>query len=95
MIVFENLNEHSVPLQMSVSKDVVSEIFFFSFALQFYVLFQGDSTVVGTSKLRDLYDHFEEELGSRQERAKSSRPKWEPPKTKLDLDQGKVSSQVS
>ncbi|MCJ8738124.1 hypothetical protein PDJAM_G00031990 [Pangasius djambal] len=52
----------------------------------------GDSTVVGTSKLRDLYERFEEELGRRQERAKSSRPKWEPPKTKLDLDHDESSS---
>ncbi|XP_053570591.1 ribonuclease 3 [Bombina bombina] len=44
----------------------------------------GDSTVVGTSKLRDLYDRFEEELGKRQSRAKEARPAWEPPKTKLD-----------
>uniref|UniRef100_A0A8C6PAD3 Ribonuclease 3 n=1 Tax=Nothobranchius furzeri TaxID=105023 RepID=A0A8C6PAD3_NOTFU len=48
----------------------------------------GDSTVVGTSKLRDLYERFEEELGRRQERAKEARPKWEPPKTKLDEDPG-------
>ncbi|XP_050980582.1 ribonuclease 3 [Labeo rohita] len=53
----------------------------------------GDSTVVGTSKLRDLYERFEEELGRRQERAKSSRPKWEPPKTKLDEDQDESSSE--
>ncbi|XP_067225894.1 ribonuclease 3 isoform X2 [Chanodichthys erythropterus] len=53
----------------------------------------GDSTVVGTSKLRDLYERFEEELGRRQERAKSSRPKWEPPKTKLDQDQEESSSE--
>ncbi|KAK2876676.1 hypothetical protein Q8A67_020772 [Cirrhinus molitorella] len=53
----------------------------------------GDSTVVGTSKLRDLYERFEEELGQRQERAKSSRPKWEPPKTKLDEDQDESSSE--
>ncbi|XP_030072619.1 ribonuclease 3 [Microcaecilia unicolor] len=46
----------------------------------------GDSTVVGTSKLRDLYDRFEEELGKRQTRAKAARPPWEPPKTKLDED---------
>ncbi|KAF5890564.1 ribonuclease 3, partial [Clarias magur] len=52
----------------------------------------GDSTVVGTSKLRDLYERFEEELGRRQERAKSSRPKWDPPKTKLDLDHDESSS---
>lgn len=51
-------------------------------------LFQGDSTVVGTSKLRELYERFEEELGKRQERAKEARPKWEPPKTKLDEDPG-------
>ncbi|XP_056155217.1 ribonuclease 3 [Lampris incognitus] len=44
----------------------------------------GDSTVVGTSKLRDLYERFEEELVRRQARAKEARPKWEPPKTKLD-----------
>ncbi|CDQ74550.1 unnamed protein product [Oncorhynchus mykiss] len=44
----------------------------------------GDSTVVGTSKLRDLYERFEEELVKRQERAQSARPKWDPPKTKLD-----------
>lgn len=49
---------------------------------------QGDSTVVGTSKLRDLYERFEEELGRRQERAKATRPKWDPPKTKLDEDPG-------
>ncbi|XP_030044605.1 ribonuclease 3 [Microcaecilia unicolor] len=48
----------------------------------------GDSTVVGTSKLRDLYDRFEEELGKRQTRAKAARPPWEPPKTKLDEDPG-------
>lgn len=53
-------------------------------------VFQGDSTVVGTSKLRDLYQRFQEELGRRQERAKEARPKWEPPKTKLDEDQGEV-----
>lgn len=29
----------------------------------------------------DLYDKFEEELGSRQEKAKAARPPWEPPKT--------------
>uniref|UniRef100_A0A8C6P946 Ribonuclease 3 n=1 Tax=Nothobranchius furzeri TaxID=105023 RepID=A0A8C6P946_NOTFU len=52
----------------------------------------GDSTVVGTSKLRDLYERFEEELGRRQERAKEARPKWEPPKTKLDEDPGLRSS---
>ena len=51
---------------------------------------QGDSTVVGTSKLRDLYERFEEELGRRQARAKEARPQWEPPKTKLDEDPGKV-----
>ncbi|XP_026101226.1 ribonuclease 3-like [Carassius auratus] len=53
----------------------------------------GDSTVVGTSKLRDLYERFEEELVRRQVRAKSSRPKWEPPKTKLDQDQDESSSE--
>ncbi|XP_028825782.1 ribonuclease 3 [Denticeps clupeoides] len=53
----------------------------------------GDSTVVGTSKLRDLYERFEEDLGSRQERAKSTRPKWDPPKTKLDEDQDESSSE--
>uniref|UniRef100_A0A8B9HA98 Drosha ribonuclease III n=1 Tax=Astyanax mexicanus TaxID=7994 RepID=A0A8B9HA98_ASTMX len=53
----------------------------------------GDSTVVGTSKLRDLYERFEEELVRRQERAKATRPKWEPPKTKLDLDQDESSSE--
>ncbi|XP_054622099.1 ribonuclease 3 isoform X2 [Dunckerocampus dactyliophorus] len=52
----------------------------------------GDSTVVGTSKLRDLYERFEEELGRRQERAKEARPKWEPPKTKLDEDPADSSS---
>lgn len=52
----------------------------------------GDSTVVGTSKLRDLYERFEEELGKRQERAKETRPKWEPPKTKLDEDPDDSSS---
>lgn len=55
--------------------------------LQSFVL-QGDSTVVGTSKLRDLYERFEEDLGRRQERAKEARPKWDPPKTKLDEDPG-------
>ncbi|KAG7488385.1 hypothetical protein MATL_G00033680 [Megalops atlanticus] len=55
----------------------------------------GDSTVVGTSKLRDLYTRFEEELGMRQERAKASRPEWEPPKTKLDEDMGNESSSES
>lgn len=44
--------------------------------------------MVGTSKLRDLYERFEEELVRRQERAKAARPKWEPPKTKLDEDLG-------
>ncbi|XP_051872662.1 ribonuclease 3 isoform X2 [Pristis pectinata] len=44
----------------------------------------GDSTVVGTSKLRNLYKKFEEELGQRQEKAKAARPAWEPPKSKLD-----------
>ncbi|XP_061660969.1 ribonuclease 3 isoform X4 [Syngnathoides biaculeatus] len=53
----------------------------------------GDSTVVGTSKLRALYERFEEELGKRQTRAKESRPKWEPPKTKLDEDPGDSSSE--
>uniref|UniRef100_A0A667YSD3 Drosha ribonuclease III n=1 Tax=Myripristis murdjan TaxID=586833 RepID=A0A667YSD3_9TELE len=52
----------------------------------------GDSTVVGTSKLRDLYERFEEELVKRQERAKAARPKWEPPKTKLDEDPDDSSS---
>lgn len=52
----------------------------------------GDSTVVGTSKLRDLYERFEDELGRRQERAKSARPEWEPPKTKLDEDLDESSS---
>uniref|UniRef100_A0A3Q3J8T1 Ribonuclease 3 n=1 Tax=Monopterus albus TaxID=43700 RepID=A0A3Q3J8T1_MONAL len=52
----------------------------------------GDSTVVGTSKLRDLYELFEEELVRRQERAKAARPKWEPPKTKLDEDPDDSSS---
>ncbi|KAM9712359.1 ribonuclease 3 [Menidia menidia] len=52
----------------------------------------GDSTVVGTSKLRNLYDRFEDELGKRQERAKAARPKWEPPKTKLDEDPDDSSS---
>ncbi|XP_074057819.1 ribonuclease 3 isoform X2 [Macrotis lagotis] len=46
----------------------------------------GDSTVVGTSRLRDLYEKFEEELGKRQAKAKAVRPPWEPPKTKLDED---------
>ncbi|XP_039379782.1 ribonuclease 3 isoform X1 [Mauremys reevesii] len=49
----------------------------------------GDSTVVGTSRLRDLYERFEEELGKRQAKAKAARPPWEPPKTKLDEDLGK------
>ncbi|XP_037135255.1 ribonuclease 3 [Syngnathus acus] len=53
----------------------------------------GDSTVVGTSKLRNLYERFEEELGRRQARAKESRPKWDPPKTKLDEDPGASSSE--
>ncbi|XP_061095040.1 LOW QUALITY PROTEIN: ribonuclease 3 [Conger conger] len=53
----------------------------------------GDSTVVGTSKLRNLYERFEEELGRRQERAKSTRPEWEPPKTKLDEDLDESSSE--
>ncbi|XP_061821083.1 ribonuclease 3 [Nerophis lumbriciformis] len=53
----------------------------------------GDSTVVGTSKLRALYERFEEELGRRQERAKEARPKWEPPKTKLDENPGVSSSE--
>ncbi|XP_068455427.1 ribonuclease 3 [Clinocottus analis] len=46
----------------------------------------GDSTVVGTSKLRALYERFEEELGRRQQRAKAVRPMWDPPRTKLDED---------
>lgn len=53
---------------------------------------KGDSTVVGTSRLRDLYDKFEEELGNRQEKAKAARPPWEPPKTKLDEDLGEWES---
>nr|XP_040023616.1 ribonuclease 3 [Gasterosteus aculeatus aculeatus] len=53
----------------------------------------GDSTVVGTSKLRELYERFEQELGRRQERAKSIRPMWDPPKTKLDEDPGDSSSE--
>ncbi|KAK9527473.1 hypothetical protein VZT92_014033 [Zoarces viviparus] len=53
----------------------------------------GDSTVVGTSKLRGLYERFEEELGRRQERAKSARPMWDPPKTKLDEDPDDSSSE--
>ncbi|TKS87392.1 Ribonuclease 3 [Collichthys lucidus] len=53
----------------------------------------GDSTVVGTSKLRDLYERFEEELVKRQERAKEARPKWDPPKTKLDEDPDDSSSE--
>ncbi|XP_054915342.1 ribonuclease 3 [Poeciliopsis prolifica] len=53
----------------------------------------GDSTVVGTSKLRDLYERFEDELIKRQERAKAARPKWEPPKTKLDEDPDDSSSE--
>ncbi|KAI1888847.1 hypothetical protein AGOR_G00172990 [Albula goreensis] len=53
----------------------------------------GDSTVVGTSKLRDLYERFEEELVMRQERAKACRPEWEPPKTKLDEDLDESSSE--
>uniref|UniRef100_UPI00398F7C3D ribonuclease 3 n=1 Tax=Pristiophorus japonicus TaxID=55135 RepID=UPI00398F7C3D len=44
----------------------------------------GDSTVVGTSKLRSLYTKFDEELGQRQAKAKALRPAWEPPRTKLD-----------
>jgi ribonuclease-3 len=44
--------------------------------------------VVGTSKLRALYERFEEELIQRQERAKAARPKWEPPQTKLDEEPG-------
>ncbi|ETE64838.1 Ribonuclease 3, partial [Ophiophagus hannah] len=51
----------------------------------------GDSTVVGTSRLRDLYEKFEEDLGKRQARAKAARPPWEPPKTKLDEDVGSSS----
>lgn len=50
---------------------------------------------MGTSKLRDLYERFEEELGRRQERAKDARPKWEPPKTKLDEDPGPMQSITS
>lgn len=44
--------------------------------------------MVGTSKLRALYERFEEELGRRQAQAKEVRPKWDPPKTKLDEDPG-------
>ncbi|XP_039212186.1 ribonuclease 3 isoform X2 [Crotalus tigris] len=51
----------------------------------------GDSTVVGTSRLRDLYEKFEEDLGKRQAKAKAARPPWEPPKTKLDEDVGNSS----
>ncbi|XP_015264281.1 PREDICTED: ribonuclease 3 [Gekko japonicus] len=51
----------------------------------------GDSTVAGTSRLRDLYEKFEEELGKRQAKAKAARPPWEPPKTKLDEDMGSSS----
>ncbi|MEE6511293.1 hypothetical protein FKM82_017775 [Ascaphus truei] len=46
----------------------------------------GDSTIVGTSRLRDLHDKFDEELGKRQAKAKAAKPAWEPPKTKLDED---------
>ncbi|XP_076856992.1 ribonuclease 3 isoform X2 [Brachyhypopomus gauderio] len=53
----------------------------------------GDSTVVGTSRLRDLYERLEEELVRRQEQAQSARPKWDPPRTKLDLDQDDSSSE--
>nr|XP_023680996.1 ribonuclease 3 [Paramormyrops kingsleyae] len=53
----------------------------------------GDSTVVGTSKLRDLYERFEEELARRQERAQAARPEWQPPKTKLDDDPDESSSE--
>ncbi|KAJ8393716.1 hypothetical protein AAFF_G00057690 [Aldrovandia affinis] len=53
----------------------------------------GDSTVVGTSKLRNLYERFEEELVRRQDRAKACRPEWEPPKTKLDEDPDESSSE--
>lgn len=63
--------------------------FLFSAPCSYPPVFQGDSTVVGTSKLRGLYELFEEELVRRQERAKDARPKWEPPKTKLDEDPGK------
>lgn len=49
---------------------------------------------MGTSKLRDLYERFEEELGRRQERAKEARPKWEPPKTKLDEDPGEKCTNI-
>ncbi|XP_078275566.1 ribonuclease 3 isoform X1 [Rhinoraja longicauda] len=52
----------------------------------------GDSTVVGTSKLRNLYKKFEEELGQRQEKAKAARPAWEPPKSKLDEEPDDSSS---
>ena len=48
--------------------------------------------MVGTSKLKVLYGRFEEELGRRQESAKEARPKWEPPRTKLDEDQGTLSA---
>ncbi|KAJ7338450.1 hypothetical protein JRQ81_012304 [Phrynocephalus forsythii] len=51
----------------------------------------GDSTIVGTSRLRDLYEKFEEELGKRQAKARAARPPWEPPKTKLDEDMGSSS----
>ncbi|KAL4631032.1 ribonuclease 3 [Arapaima gigas] len=53
----------------------------------------GDSTVVGTSKLRDLYERFEEELVRRQDRAKAAKPQWEPPRTKLDEDPDESSSE--
>lgn len=62
--------------------------FFYIVLILILYFSKGDSTVVGTSRLRDLYDKFEEELGSRQEKAKAARPPWEPPKTKLDEDLG-------
>ncbi|XP_038652450.1 ribonuclease 3 [Scyliorhinus canicula] len=52
----------------------------------------GDSTAVGTSKLRQLYAKFDEELGQRQAKAKAAKPPWEPPKTKLDEEPDASSS---
>lgn len=51
--------------------------------------------MVGTSKLRDLYERFEEDLVRRQDRAKAARPQWDPPKTKLDEDPGGWSTELN
>ncbi|KAK7881280.1 hypothetical protein WMY93_029689 [Mugilogobius chulae] len=53
----------------------------------------GDSTVVGTSKLRNLFERFEEELGRDKSEPNRPGPNGEPPKTKLDEDHEGSSSE--